>query len=169
MPPGSAARRPADAVFGPGWVAVGRRGIEVRRVPVGAPLMDVRGDAEHPEPVRFAERDRPRTGQWAASFFGNPGRNLVSPWIPPALDAAARGALPLGLGWEPQGGPLIDGGRHAGIGLVAPAAIRLTVEPADADDREIAGDREETPVARALVAGCAQKAGVLPARDRMDR
>ena len=130
--------------------------------------MDVRGDADHPEPVRLTECYRPWTGHRTASSVGTPDGNLISPRITATLDAAPRGALPLGLGRQAQELPFAAGGTDAGIAFVAPAAIGLTVEPAHADDRQIVGDCEQTPVARVFVTGRAQEPGVLPTSDGMN-
>ena len=60
MAPRSAARRAPHAGPGAGRIAGRRPHVPVARMPVGAPLVDVRGDAPDAVPVRRTEADRPR-------------------------------------------------------------------------------------------------------------
>src|SRR5690349_16384844 len=57
--PRPAARRAAYAGVGTGGIPFGRTGVVVLVVPVGAPFVDVRGDAEESEVGRLAERHGP--------------------------------------------------------------------------------------------------------------
>src|SRR5262249_51512719 len=117
-------------------------------------------DAVDPERVRRAERHRPGSGERTVAAVGNPRRDFVAPRERRAVDAAAGRALPFRFRRQPLGGAV----------LRAPPAVGLGVEPADADDRQIAGgERAFVPVARTIVSGRVDECGVLRAGHRIHR
>ena len=113
MPPRSSSARPvAHPASGPLRVAFGRGRVGVRRIPVGAPLMNVGGDAVDAERIGLPPCHRPWAVRRAAASVRNPGRESRLPRDTAARPPAARGALPFGFRWESQGLPLTGDGYH---------------------------------------------------------
>src|SRR5215467_9278043 len=81
-----------------------RSTVVVLVVPVGAPFVHVRRDAEETEVGRLAERHRPGRLQWTASAVWNPAGHDVAPWKERRL-SPARGEFPFRFGRQPDGTP----------------------------------------------------------------
>src|SRR5690606_5485065 len=136
MAPRSALRYAADAGGRARGIALGRDDEIAGAVPVGAPFVNVGGNPVEPVRIGRSERDAPRTGKRTAPALREPLRHLVAPWIPRALQASARGALPFGFCRQPQTVAV----------SVDPRAVGLRVVPAHADDRQIVRSRLRLPV-----------------------
>src|SRR5262249_15122342 len=93
--PGSSTRRAPHALVRPRRVHPRRPAVVVLVVPVGAPFMHVRGDAEETEIGRLAEGHGPRRLQWTLAAIGYPVGHDVAPREKCLLPSARR-ELPFG-------------------------------------------------------------------------
>src|SRR5207247_2862082 len=72
VPPRAAARDAPHAAVSAGGIPLRRTAVVFPVPPVGAPFVDVRGNAVEAEAGRFAERDGPRRGKRSAAAVRNP-------------------------------------------------------------------------------------------------
>src|SRR3954451_11074827 len=96
MTPRASARYAAHAGVGTAGISLRRNGVVIGRVPVAAPLVNVRADVVEAIRVLCSSADRMWTGRIVLQ------RQLVAPRIVQPFRAAARGTLPLRFRREPN-------------------------------------------------------------------
>src|SRR4051794_8444530 len=119
MAPRASARYAAKAVVGTAWILLRRNSVVIGRIPIGAPLVNIRADVVQTVRVRCAAADRMRTGGIVLQ------RQLVAPRVVQPFRTAARRTLPLRFGREANA-PTRDAAQ--------PIAIGDGFEPRDAHD-----------------------------------
>ena len=133
----------------PARVPPRRTGIVAGRVPVGAPFVNVGGNAAHPIGVRRPERDRPGAIQRTLARLRNPCRDRTAARVGFALPSGARGAFPLRLGRQSRG--VVELRR-------SPEAVHDGVVPAHAHHGQIrCGEARLVPLAGRLRAPSLQE------------
>jgi hypothetical protein len=100
VPPGASAGSPSFTGVRTRRITLGRNRVIVRPIPIAAPFMHVLADIVESEPIRNRAPDRFRAGLPALAVVGQRLRRVVTPGKKLALDSAACGPLPLGLGGE---------------------------------------------------------------------